>query len=205
MNARSSAGAATVLTVASLLDARAAEAQVHWDVGAQVGVMERVQTGAGAGAPSPTPGPVGEVHAHVALVPMVRVGPYLAHDISPVDGAPARQITEGGLRAKLAPPLFGGPWRGWGALGLGYARAYEPAHHVVVGAVDTAVGASEGGIVDAPLALGLAYRVRGPGDPWEISAELGCRFGLAFVGAMYDAAPRDSFALSLTVGVSLDE
>lgn len=204
MHLRPAARAAIFVTVASLVDARAAAAQVHWDVGAQVGVMQRVLTGPGK-APSPTPGPVGELHAHIAVVPMLRVGPYLAHDIAPAEAVPARQITEAGLRAKIAPPLLSGSWRAWAMVGLGYARAYEPSHHVVVGAADTAVGGVEGGILDAPVGVGVAYRVRSPRDPWELSAELGCRFGLAFVGAMYDAAPRDSFALSLTMGVSLDQ
>ena len=76
----------------------APRAQLHWDVGAEVGVMQRVAPDRAPGAPSPAPGPVGEVHAHVALLPMLRLGPYLAHDI--VLGTAERQTTEAGLRAK---------------------------------------------------------------------------------------------------------
>jgi hypothetical protein len=182
-----------------------AQAQVHWDVGAQVGVMQRVQTGGSGDSPGPIPGPVGEIHAHVAVVPMLRVGPYLAHDLAPYAPSadlPARQITEGGLRAKLAPPLLSGPWHLWALLGLGYARAYWPSHTVGGGA---SVGGIEGDILDLPVGVGVGYRLRGPRDPWEVTAELGGRVGLAFFGAMYSDAPRDSFALSLTLGVSLQE
>jgi hypothetical protein len=136
---------------------------------------------------------------------MVRIGAYVSHDISPIDSIPARQITEGGLRAKVAPPLLGGPWHTWAVLGVGVGHAYEPSHSVPGPSGPTTVGGIEGGILDFPVALGLGYRVRGPRDPWEISTELGCRFGAAFFGAMYDGGPRDSFALSLTVGVTLDE
>lgn len=208
MHVPPAARTATPVFIAALFVARAAAAQVHWDVGAQVGVMQRFLTGSGAATPSPIPGPVGEVHAHVAVVPMLRVGPYLAHDISPAPpsaGVPARQITEGGLRAKFAPPFLTGRWRGWALLGVGYARVYEPSHHVMEGSVDTFVDGQEGGILDLPVGVGIGYRVRGPHDPWEITAELGGRVGLAFFGSMYSGAPRDSFALSLSLGVSLDD
>src|SRR5580692_1726346 len=83
-----------------LAQSRQALAQVHWDVGVELGVMDRLTTGRDLTASTPTPGPTGEVHAHVALVPMVRVGAYVAEDISPLPGLPPREITEAGLRAK---------------------------------------------------------------------------------------------------------
>jgi hypothetical protein len=204
MLALSPARSAALVVAASLLAGRAGEAQVRWDVGAQVGVMQRLQTGAGPDSLRPIPGPVGEIHAHVAVVPMLRLGPYLAHDIapfSPSDAVPARQITEAGLRAKFAPPVLTGSWHLWALLGLGYARAYWPSHSVA----GEGVGGVEGGILDLPVGLGVGYRLRGPRDPWELTAELAGHVGLAFVGAMYSDAPRDSFALSLSVGVSLQE
>ena len=195
---------AALLATAWVIVPREGEAQVHWDVGAQIGAMQRLQTGSGGSAPGPIPGPVGEAHAHVAVVPMLRLGPYLSHDISPYSpsaGVPARQITEGGFRAKIAPPILAGSWHLWAVLGLGYARAYWPSHSR--GAEH--VGGVEGGILNLPVGLGVGYRMRGPRDPWELTSELGARVGLAFFGAMYSDAPRDSFALSLSVGVSLQE
>jgi hypothetical protein len=197
--------AAAALALALSLSALSASAQVHWDIGAQLGVMERLTTGGPSGSPTPTPGPLFQLQGHVALVPMVRVGAYVSHDISPIDSVPARQITEGGLRGKVAPPLLSGPWHTWAVLGVGFAHAYEPSHSVAGPSGSVAVGSVEGWILDIPVALGLGYRVRGPRDPWEISTELGCRFGAAFLGPMYDGGPRDSFALSLSVGVTLDE
>lgn len=189
-------------TIAFVLGAvggsRPASAQVHWDAGAELGVAERLTTGRDRNASAPTPGPVGELHAHVALVPMVRVGGYVAYDISPVPGLPAREVVEAGLRAKLTPPLLSGPWRDWLFLGIGYARAY-------------AAGAA-GGILDLPVGVGIGCKVR---RPWEIFAELEGRVGLAFTGALYrggEAGPspapyggHDSFAVSLSLGVSWDE
>ena len=167
--------------------------------------MQRFTTGATPGAPSPVPGPVGEVRVHVALLPMLRVGPYLAHEISPLTAGPAREITDAGLRAKLSPPLLALPWRSWLFLGVGYARAYEPSHEV--GPVF--VQGEAGGFLETRVGLGLGYRLD---RRWEIFAELGGRIGLVFAGSMYDPAGcgcgepyegKDSFALSLSLGLSL--
>jgi hypothetical protein len=141
---------------------------------------------------------------HVALVPMVRVGAYVAYDISPLAGLPPREILEGGLRAKVTPPFLPTPWRDWAFLGLGYARTYESGYVTSVpGATPPAqahVGAAVGGILDLPAGVGLGYRFR---HPWEVFGELGARIGLAFFGTTLTG--QDSFALSLSVGVSLDE
>jgi hypothetical protein len=187
-------------------------AQVHWDVGAELGVMERIAPDRAAGVPLPSPGPVGEVHVDVALLPMLRLGPYLAHDISP--GAPDRQTTEGGLRAKLTPPLLPQPWRAWAFLGFGFARSYRPSHWLEptpFGGSGGEVAGEEGESLDATLGLGLGVKVRAP---WTLFAELEGQSGFLFWGDMYDPAPcaclrdpypgHDAFAASLRVGVSLD-
>lgn len=191
---------------------RSAGAQVRWDVGAELGVIQRATTGRDSAAPAPAPGPEGELHAHIALIPMVRVGGYVAHDISPTPGLPARETTEAGLRAKLSPPLFSGAWRGWIFLGIGYARAYLPSHEATVpGSVppaDALAPGACGGILDVPIGVGMGYKLR---RPWEIFAELGGRIGLAFSGDLYrrtEGEPyggQDSFAVSLSVGVNWDE
>jgi hypothetical protein len=190
--------------VTLLLSAGNAAAQVHWDVGAQAGVIQRVQTGAAAGAPSPSPGPVGELHGHVAVIPMLRAGPYVAFDVAPLTGPggpPPRSFLEGGLRAKLSPPILSGSWRLWALLGLGYAWVDWPGHEQA----GAPAAGLEGTLLDLPFGVGAGYHVRGPRDPWEVTAELGARVGLAFFGPLYSDGARDSFALSLSVGVSLDE
>ena len=167
--------------------------------------MQRFTTGAAPGAASPVPGPIGELRAHVALVPMLRLGPYLAHEIAPMTRGPAREITGAGLRAKLSPPLLALPWRSWLFVGVGYARAYEPSH--LVGAAF--IQGEGGGFLESHVGLGLGYRLD---RRWELDAELGGRIGLVFAGSLYDAGGcgcgepyegKDSFALSLSLGLSL--
>ncbi len=184
--------------------------RLHWDVGAEFGVAQRLTTDRGAGASVPWPGPMGELHAHVALVPMVRLGAYVAHDISPARGMTAREVTAGGLRVKVTPPLLPAPWRAWVFAGAGYARAYAPSRRTPE-APEGFVPGEGGGFLDVPLGLGLGAHVRAP---WTLFLELGVRLGLAFTGTMYDAhrcacgtafEGRDSFAAALAVGVSLEE
>ncbi|HTQ47373.1 MAG TPA: hypothetical protein VMI75_31670, partial [Polyangiaceae bacterium] len=62
----------------------------------------------------------------------------------------------------------------------------------------------EGTLLEVPAGLGLALKLRAP---WELFAELGGRAGVAFLGGVYDAGNtgKDSFAVSLSVGVSLSD
>ena len=72
-----------------------------------------------------------------------------------------------------------------------------------------------GGIVEVPFGLGLGRRLVAP---WVVFVELGGRVGTWFFGPMYErvrdmatgaAGPgsegRDSFALSLSLGLSLEK
>ncbi len=206
------------LLVAGSLFSRRAGAQarpLRWDIGFETGIIQRFATGADSNAPAPTLGPAAELHGSIALVPMLRAGPYVAFDLSPVSGRPARQMTEAGLRLKLTPPLLSAPWRSWAFVGAGYVRTYAPGHSVAApeaGAPPAErVGGAGGGILDVPFGLGLGLRVRGP---WVLFAEVGGRVGLFFTGSMYErtqclcADPylgKDSFAAELSVGVGLDE
>jgi hypothetical protein len=189
---------------AGLLAPTARAAEVRWDAALAGGVMQRFAIGGDPRVGAPTPGPVFQASAHVALVPMIRIGAYAAYDVAPIEGRPAREIVEGGLRAKVTPPLLPSPWRTWAFLGLGYARTYEPGFTTTVPGstppAETHVASAVGGILDLPLGVGVGYRLR---HPWELFAELGARIGLGFFGATL--AAQDSFALSMTVGVSLDE
>jgi hypothetical protein len=207
---------ATAVVLAALLGPHRAGAQVHWDAGLAAGVMQRVTTGGEPGAKGPTLGPVGELRAHVAIVPTLRAGAYVTHDISPVSGRAARQMTEGGLRLKFTPPLVRSPWHVWAFVGLGYARTYAPSYVVAAppGSAATAaerVQGAGGGILDLPFGIGVGVKLRGP---WTLFAELGGRMGLLFAGAMYPRDPclsadrcigRDSFAAAMSVGVSLEQ
>jgi len=196
-----------LFVLALLLAAGDAKAQVHWDAEAQAGVVKRFTTGGGSGAPMPGFGPSLELQGHVALVPMVRLGAYLSTDLSPVstDGEGPRTFWEGGLHVRFSPPLVGYPWRVWLFAGFGYAYTYD---------VGTRLS---GGMLDVPVGLGLGSKLT---RHTMLFAELGARFGFGFYGPMYTPGSasggsetgggpaylgNDSVALSLSVGLSLEE
>jgi len=197
--------------------------------------MQRITTGSDPAGATVYPGPIAELHAHVALAPMLRLGAYVSHDISPAADIPARQMTEAGLRAKVSPPLFSNPWRAWAFVGFGYARTYAPSYHTSVlfmgdaGPSDVLVSGVGGGFFDIPLGVGVGYKL---GGPWVPFVELGGHIGFGFSGDMYGGQSRDSgqpdgacgsaqnhinlqicepytgqdsFAVSLSVGVSFEE
>jgi hypothetical protein len=215
--------AAAAAALPMLWSARA-RAQVHWDVGAQVGAIDRFTTGGDAAGASAQPGPVAQVQGHVALVPMVRLGAYAATDVSPTSDRGTRTFWEAGLHARFTPPLLPAPWRAWAFAGFGYAYTYKTSYHHAEtdpngAGIDVAYGDVYGGVLDVPVGIGVGHKVRGA---WELFAELGGRFGVGFFGPMYDDGAsgravstslpfvepfmgQDSFALSLTAGLSLDE
>lgn len=212
-----------VLCGSVLLAPATARAQVNADVGLSGGVMKRFTTGADQGVSDPGFGPVIQAQAHVAVLPMLRVGLYAAYDRSPMPHVGARNFLTGGLHVKLTPPLLPAPWKlyAFGGLGAGYAEADS-----YVGATFTTPPTAtfrqiDGGLVEIPVGVGVARKLTGP---FEVFAELGGLFGVGFFGNIYDSengtaiatipgrpdahAPFtgiDSFALSLSVGVSLTD
>lgn len=220
------AGALLALLVA-LLVPRAASAQLHWDASVQVGAMKRVLVERPPGSDDAGIGPVGQLTAHVALMPLLHVGGYLSHDISPLPGdAAPRNTTAGGLRAKAAFPLSSRV-RAWGFLGFGYAGVYAQSYDRTL-ELRTGGGASTrrdvhiegagGSYFDLPFGIGASYKLR---KPWELCAELGARVGFGHTGSVYeDPGPQvkspgipdqnvlpsglDRFAVGLTAGVMLD-
>jgi hypothetical protein len=192
----------------SLQTAGAASAQVRWDAAAEGGVTKRVETGGEAGAPGTGLGPSLQLQGHVALLPMIRIGAYVATDLSPAvsDGAAAdgpRAFAEAGLQVRVSPPLLPWPWRAWLFTGFGDGCAHDLGNHL------------SGGMLDVPVGLGLGRKVT---SGWVLFTELGARFGLAFRGSMYEPdvaaasqghgtpgyAGEDAFALSLSLGLSLE-
>jgi hypothetical protein len=174
-----------------------ARAQTHWDVGAQVGVTERVATA--AGAPARSPGPAVEVHGHIAVYPMVRVGAYGTFDLSPTSGWPDRTVYAAGGRIKVSPPWLPAAWHLWAFLGVGFADAVIPRWGLSTSTVEI------------PAGIGLGRKLSGP---WELCAELSARLdvaGLSWHGgpppgppvSADNASGGDVLAVSLSVGVSL--
>lgn len=177
---------------------RRAGAQVHWDAGIQAGATQRLTSG-DAAAPKPTPGPSAEVHAHVAVFPMLRVGPYAAFDLSPAAGTNGRQVYAAGLRAKVTPPWLSAPWHAWAFVGVGFADAYTPRYR---SSADLVTEGHSTGMLELPLGVGVARKLRGA---WEIYAELAARIvaARASIGAPASGPARDDLlAVSLSLGVS---
>ena len=226
-----------MLVAALLLSPRPAFAQLNSDVGLSAGVMKRFTTGAASGVSQPGFGPVVDLRAHVALLPMIRIGLYAAYDHSPMPGAGDRNFVTGGLHLKVSPPLLPAPWKTYlfTGFGGGYTEADGYATTVTIdnnlatgaptGSTPARAASMNGALLEVPLGLGLARKL---GPSWELFLELGGRFGVATFGSMYDShetpaysithslpagsilgsphAPftgADSFALALTVGVSL--
>ncbi|MCL2779463.1 MAG: hypothetical protein FWD73_15840 [Polyangiaceae bacterium] len=201
-------------------------AQVHSDVSAQVGLMKRFLTGRPSGERNAGVGPTAEIGAHIALLPLVRAGAYIGHDISPSTAA-ARDLTWAGARVKIVSPWPSSPFRAWLFAGFGYAGVYARSYatqttisnigHESAPQPARVQGAS-GGFFEVPLGLGASYKLR---KPWELCAELGARVGFAYSGSAYKApgpelaipnapsshaapAGRDAFALGLTIGLLVD-
>jgi hypothetical protein len=176
-------------------------AQVRWDASAEVGAMTRFSSGGALGAPSAALGPSAELLAHLAVLPMLRLGGYLAYDLSPVAGA-VRSLGSAGLDARLSPPLLPVPWRVFASVGIGYGAADGPGPFEGP-RVDAPF--ARGGFLELPVALALAYRLD---RTWETFVEVGGKVGLWFTGSLYGEGAylgRDSFALSLSLGVNLNQ
>lgn len=201
--------AALAVAVPLALVSSRAGAQVHWDASAQLGVMKRVLTDRQNGDPVAGFGPAGQLTGHVALLPLVRVGAYIGHDISPFnDGAlSARDITWGGLRAKIMSPWPRGDARLWLFVGFGYAGVYQRSTGLTP--TSAPMRGAGGSFFEVPFGLGASYKLR---KPWELCAELGARAGFGHTGSVYgrgvpkveDWPGKDAFALGLTVGVLVD-
>lgn len=206
-----------------------ARAQLRWDAAAEAGVMkrflaERPPRGDDAGF-----GPIGQVTAHVALLPLVRLGGYFGFELSGLGGyAATRTLFGGGLRAKVMSPWPRGDFRAWLFAGFGYMAAYAPSYQrpftIPSGiggqgtTADATVAGAGGGFFEVPLGIGASYKLRGR---WSLVSELGMRIGLGHTGTAYEdpgptvsipgqaestalPAGRDRFGTSLVVGVQLD-
>jgi hypothetical protein len=173
-------------------------------------------------------GPAGQLTGHLALLPLVHLGGYFGHDISPLPGdGSSRHITFGGARVKGMLPWVRGSARAWIFAGFGYAGVYSPSYDTVFSFADgegnvtrrpVRVQGAGGGFFEVPFGIGASYKLR---KPWELCAELGARMGFGHGGSVYDLpGPRvradgfpgqnalpaglDRFALGLTLGVMID-
>lgn len=205
---------------------RDAHAQIHGDVGVNVGLMDRVRHG---GAGNGEVGPLGEIEGHLAILPLLRVGAYVSHDIAPntIDGS-AWQVTSAGAHVKVIAPFVRGAYRAWLFTGFGYAGVYAPSYDLTFDFQDdqgprhTQVTGAGGSFFEIPVGVGFGWKFA---KPWELVAQLGTRIDFGFVGSIYDtdlaaggryvipdggpehffAVPgKDTFAPFLTVGIAFD-
>src|SRR6185437_1748134 len=105
-----------VVVLCALSFAPRADAQLHWDASAGAGVMHRWISPSSTSA-QPGFGPSAELAAHLALIPLVRVGGYFGADISPDPRAGTRTLEYGGVQAAAFIPFFPRSMKGWLALG----------------------------------------------------------------------------------------
>lgn len=207
---RASLPVAGLSLVVVLSLAQPAAAQLHLDASAQVGVMKRFLSDTPPGGPDAGFGPAAQLSAHVALFPLVRVGAYVGHDISPMGGSlSARDLTWGGIRAKIMSPWPRGATRAYLFGGFGYDGMYARSSRVN-GQLREGAG---GGFFEVPFGVGVTYTFW---KPFALVAELGGKVGFGEHGSAYDLPARggpgsaplpagsDRFAVGLTVGILLD-
>jgi hypothetical protein len=205
-----------------------ARAQLHWDIAGQAGVMKRF-LGARSIKGDAGFGPTIGLEGHVALLPLIRVGAYVGHDISPMpDQIAARDITSGGLHVKLLPPWPRGDFRLYFFLGFGYAGVYARSYPFtasiptgISGGTTPSPGTVQGAggsFFEIPFGIGATYKLA---SVVNLVGELGARWGFGHSGSVYeDPGPQltipgrpddnvgpagiDQWAVALTVGVMLD-
>ena len=173
--------------------------------------MKRFTTGATPARPSPGFGPVGRAAApRRARADGAGRRRTSAHDLSPAAATACARFWDGGLHAKAHAPLLALPWRTWLFAGFGYALRVD--------AQPPASAHAAAGFLEVPRRA--RPRAQGVGATAMLFVELGARFGFGVRRAMYDRAAvrpgdcgdartvyagQDSFALSLSVGLSLDQ
>lgn len=166
-------------------------AQLHADVGFEAGASKRVLSSRPSGVENAGFGPTFELHGHLALLPLIRIGAYALAELSPQAPYSARRLYAGGVRLKLLPPFLRPPWRMTVVTGFGCAFNYAPSS----GGMPSAWGR----YLEVPLLLGASYRVW---NKWDITLETGARFGFAFGGDLYARGTgNDAIGIQASLGV----
>lgn len=169
---------------------RTSSAQLHVDVELEGGAEKRFLTGRPPLGEDPGLGPTFLLSTHVAVLPLLRAGAYVSHDISPILTSDTRQITAAGLSFRLLSPWPRGAFRGWLFANLGYAGAYAPSYVETLPAPSDSpnvmVQGTGGSFVETPLGIGGSFRFA---QHWEVVVETGARIGFGFAGSMYNQGP----------------
>jgi hypothetical protein len=169
--------------------AHAEGAPLHWDLGAELGVEKRfLRDRPPVGSGDASFGPTFRGTAHLALLPLLRVGLYGSLGLSPVIDASTRFQWAAGADIRILPPL---PFmmrdvRPFLFVGVGYLRTSTPSFVARVPEGEVRTSGASGGCLDIPAGLGATYRVR---KPFELGATLGTRFAAFCGGETYRDAP----------------
>jgi hypothetical protein len=161
---------------------RSANAQVKWEASGRAGVW--------LPGPSRFPTPSLTADAHLALLPLVRVGAYGMLGYRP--GTPDLLGAGGGTRAKIALPLGWTQGKAWIYLGVGYAR-------YAIGEGGAALHA-----VEIPTGFGLSRKV---GHGLDLRTELGFRWAVAEFGDRNGQEPAflpSTGTVELSLGIGYD-
>ena len=168
------------------LVARDAQAQVHADIDAEAGIAAHFLSSRPVEGHNPDAGPTFVILGHVAVLPLVRAGLYVAQDLSPLAGADLREFTSGGLSMRLFTPWPQSVLRLWLGVGIGYAGGYAPSYSAATpGGASVAVPGAWGGHFEVPVGLGASLHVA---RRLDLLASVGSRVGVGFSGALYAAS-----------------
>lgn len=168
--------AALALVAALLTVVSPSYAQLRWDVGARIGASKRYLSSQPPGNPDGDAGPAAELTLHTALLPLLRVGPVVSAEVSPVYGRATRRHYGVGLEARLFAPL---PWpklRPFAYVGVRGVLARQPQTEMH--------GAGSGGYLSIPFGVGASVFVV---KSLRFVATFGGNGGLLHGGALYDA------------------
>ena len=167
--------------------APAVHAQLRWDIGARVGAGKRYQGSQTSGSADSDAGPAAELSLHTALLPLLRVGPSVSAEVSPVAGRPTRRHYGAGLEARIYAPL---PWpklRPFVYVGVRGVMARQP---------ETELHASGGGAyMSVPFGVGASVYVV---KSLRFVATFGGEGAFFHGGTLYD--PKSSLYIGNDVG-----
>lgn len=221
LSGRGSSVGACALALILFGQPRAARADVHKDASLRLGAMARTLSG---GTDDASIGPLVAADAHVALLPLLRAGAFLSHDIAPSSRFRDAWRRHGsfGLSVRTNAPWPNRSVHLWLFLRAGptltYADGY-PALGAPPGGGSAAFGRVDGAwgaFLEVPAGVGGAVRLR---KPFELSMEIGIRLGAFHGGAAYRQpevtiagdpaalAPfrgRETFAIFAALGISYD-
>ncbi len=193
----------------------------------QAGISKHVLDQRPYGADDASFGPALQASLHLAMLPLLRIGPFVTYERSSIGPDISRDLVSFGARAKILAPWHPArvPW--WVFAGIGYTVAHAGGysrsilHPTGVGLqtnpVDVTVESAGGGYIGFPLGIGASYTIIPHLDAF---AELGATLGFGHSGSLYESpgthftAPgisdyiepsgSDRVAVALTLGVMLD-